>query len=138
MAGPEPGAATCAPAASGVPAAAEASLCCRGAWRPLVAGLAALPPAFGSLILGGPDELMPKPPSLTLKRGLGGSVGALPGRLRPGWAAAGSPLKAGSGKRGCSAGVDRPEGRGGPAKDRMAKCTASRGSIIAAVMAMSE
>ena len=121
LAGPELGAPEGAPAASGAPPAAEASLCCRDAGRPPVADLTALPPAFGSLILGGPGGALPCPPSFTLKRGLVGSTGALPGRPRPGWAAAGSPLTADPGRRGCSTGADRPEGSGRPAKDRRCK-----------------
>ena len=84
LAVPKLGAAEEAPAASGAPPAADASLCCCDAGRPLIADNTALPPAFGSLIFGGPDVLLPWPPSFTLKRGLGGSAGALPGRLRPG------------------------------------------------------
>ena len=117
LAGPELGPAEGAPAASGAPPAPGASLRCRAAGRPLIADLTVLPPPFGSLILGGPGGALPCPPSFTLKRGLGGSAEALLGRLRPAWAAAGSSLTAGFGRRGCSIGADISEGWGGPAKD---------------------
>ena len=67
---PELRAAGGTPADSGALPAAEASLCCRDASRPPIADLTALPPAFGSLILGGPGGGAALPSKLHLKAGL--------------------------------------------------------------------